>query len=300
MGRLRTLLLVARPWSFTFTVLVILLSSILPLARGLRVDWGLVVVAVSGSVLLHAMVNLLNDYYDYSMRIDRPGVGTVEYRPHPIVHGILTPRSTLLYGLAAGAAGLGLAAYASLSRPYAIVLGGLGFLLAYAYSGSPFGLKYKGLGELGVFIAWGILIPVGSYYLASGSLSLFPVAAALPVALGIVAVLMANNIRDVEADRSAGVRTVETVLGFDGSRRLFKAILGLSYASGLAVGLVWRVLLPGALLGLLTLPEGLRTAAMFDSGRAPPDADPRVAGLVQKYALLYILGLLLSLAVQGL
>ena len=300
MSRAKTLFLVTRPWSFTFTALVILFSSLLPLARGLAVDWALVAVALAGSILLHAMVNLLNDYYDYTRHVDRPGVGTVEYRPHPIVHGILTPRGTLLYGLASGMAGLALALLATLSRPYAIVLGGLGFILAYSYSGTPLGLKYKGLGELGVYLAWGILIPVGAYYLASGMLSLYPVAAVLPLALGIVAVLMANNIRDIEDDRKAGVRTIETIMGYRRSTLLFKATIYAVYATGLVVGLLWRELLPGALLGLLTLPQALRVASMFDSGSPPPDADPRVAAMLQRYAVLYMVGLALYLALTRL
>lgn len=292
-SRARELLLVTRPWSFTFTVLVVLISSLLPLALGYGVSWGLAGLALLGSVLLHAMVNVLNDYFDYRLGLDRPGVGTVEYRPHPIVHGILSPRGTLAYGLAAGLAGLSLAGLAvALGRPLAVPLGLLGALLAYAYSGAPFYMKYRGLGEVGVYLAWGGLIPLGSYYLATGRLDPAPLVALLPLALGIVAVLMANNVRDIESDRASGVRTIQARLGFEASRRLFKATLYAMYPAGFAVALLDPILAIAPLLGLATLPRARRVAAMFDSGEAPPDADPRVAALLQWYSILYLLGVL--------
>ena len=301
MGRARTLFLVTRPWSFTFTVMVVLIASILPLVLGEGVSWVLVALALVGSVLLHAMVNVLNDYFDYSLGLDRPGVGTVEYRPHPIVHGILSPQATLAYGLSVGLAGLALAGVAvALGRPLALVLGGLGALLAYAYSGRPFYMKYRGLGEVGVYLAWGVLIPLGSYYLATGKLSIAPILALLPLAIGIVGVLMANNVRDLEGDREAGIKTLQVRLGPEASRRLFKATIYAVYAAGFAVAALKHVLAIAPLLGLLTLPQARRVASMFDQGRAPPDADPRVAALLQNYSLLYLAGIAAALAISRL
>jgi 1,4-dihydroxy-2-naphthoate octaprenyltransferase len=291
-GRAKTLFLVTRPWSFTFTVMVVLIASIVPLVLGEGVSWALVGLALVGSVLLHAMVNVLNDYFDYSLGLDRPGVGTVEYRPHPIVHGILTPQATLAYGLSVGLAGLALAGVAvALGRPLALLLGGLGALLAYAYSGRPFYMKYRGLGEVGVYLAWGVLIPLGSYYLATGKLSAAPILALLPLAVGIVGVLMANNVRDLESDREAGVKTLQVRLGPEASRRLFKATVYAVYATGFAAAAVNPLLAIPPALGLLTLPQARRVASMFDHGQAPPDADPRVAALLQKYSILYLIGL---------
>jgi len=235
----RELLVITRPWSFTFTLMVVLVSSALPLALGYGVSWGLVGLALLGSVTLHAMANVLNDYFDYGHGLDRPGVGTVEYRLHPIVHRILTPRGTLAYGLAVGLAGLSLAGLAAaLGRPLAVPLGLLGALVAYAYSGAPFYMKYRGLGEVGVYLAWGILIPLGSYYLAAGRLDPAPIVALLPLALGIVAVLMANNVRDIGSDRASGIGTLQVRLGFEASRKLFKATLYAMYPAGFAIAIL--------------------------------------------------------------
>ena len=67
------------------------------------------------------MVNVLNDYFDYRRGLDRPGVGTIEYRPHPIVHNILTPGFTSAYGLVTGIMGLALAVLATImGRPDAL------------------------------------------------------------------------------------------------------------------------------------------------------------------------------------
>ncbi|MCE4628596.1 MAG: UbiA family prenyltransferase [Desulfurococcales archaeon] len=296
MGRLKTLFLVTRPWSFPFTVLVVTISGLLPLLSGEKVSWLLLALAAAGSVLLHAMVNVLNDYFDWKLGLDRPGVGTVEYRPHPVVHKILTPQGTFLFGLGSGLAGLALAAITVyMGRPLAVLLGALGLLLAYAYSGWPFDMKYHGLGELGVYLAWGVLIPVGSYYMASGKISLVPVLVLLPLGVGITGILMANNIRDIESDRSAGIKTLQVRLGFRRSVQLFKATIYSMYILGFVSAAVNKYLVIPALLALATLPEARRVARMFDSGQAPPDADPRVAMLLQKYAMLYMVGVIISI-----
>ncbi|MCE4626001.1 MAG: prenyltransferase [Desulfurococcales archaeon] len=295
MGKAKMVFLATRPWSFPFTVMVVLIASLLPLLEGLKVSWLMVVVAAAGSVLLHAMVNLLNDYFDYKRGIDRPGAGTVEYRPHPIVHNIMTPQATFGFALSLGLIGLLLAGLAALTtRPLAIVLGLIGFVVAFLYTGPPLPLKYNALGEVGVYIAWGTLIPLGAYYMACGELGILPVIALLPLSLMIVAVLAANNIRDIEVDKASGIRTLEVVLGFDRSRKLFKALIYAAYASAFTAAVFNRFLLIPAALPLITLPDADKVARMFDQGEAPPDADPRVAGVLQKYATLYLIGLIVS------
>jgi 1,4-dihydroxy-2-naphthoate octaprenyltransferase len=181
------------------------------------IDVPLSVIAVIGSILLHALVNVTNDYFDYYRGVDRPGAGTTMYRPHPIVHGILSPRATLTLGITLGSLGLALAFLLALQgRLLAPLMGVLGFLLAYGYTGPPFNLKYRALGEASVFIAWGPLMSVGGYYVATGSTSfLEPALASIPIGSLVTSVLLANNLRDIKYDSEAGIKTLAIVLGRD-------------------------------------------------------------------------------------
>ncbi|MCE4617706.1 MAG: UbiA family prenyltransferase [Desulfurococcales archaeon] len=300
MASAKEILLATRPWSFPFTVLISLIAGLVGLLLPGQVSWLLLTIAIIGSVMLHAMVNVLNDYFDYKMNVDRPGAGTVQYRPHPIVHGILSPTGTFLFGTGVGVAGLALALLVTLmGRPLAFWLGLIGFILAFAYTGPPFSLKYRALGELGVYLAWGALIPIGSYYLATGEIRYLPVIVTLPLALFVIAILFANNMRDIEVDRGAGVKTLANTLGYEAGRNFFKSLIFVAYISGFIAAFIDIYLVLPPLLGLATLKDGISIARMFDSGKAPPDADPRVAGVLTKYTVLYLIGLILSIVASS-
>lgn len=295
MAGVKRVFIATRPWSFPMTILVVLISTAVAPLIDHTMDWLMLTIAIAGSVLLHAMVNVLNDYFDYKSGLDRPGTGTVEYRPHPIIHGILSPGSTFALGMGFGVSGLILAVIAAfLGRPLAIVLGLLGFAIAFLYTGPPFPLKYNALGEIGVYTAWGILIPLGSYYLVTGRISLAPILVALPISILIVDVLLANNIRDIEADRGAGIDTLATRLGFNASKRLFKTLIYGAYAASFLIILLDKSLIIASLLGLLSAGEARRVASMFDENPSPPDADPRTAVLVQRFSILYLIGLIIT------
>jgi 1,4-dihydroxy-2-naphthoate octaprenyltransferase len=292
--RVGELLVVTRPWSFPMTILLSLVVVLHAAVTGYHVDSWLTLVAIVGSVFLHAAANVLNDYFDYRYGVDRPGVGTTVYRPHPIVTGILSPTATLAYGFAWGLAGLALAAAVWPARPLAPLLGIVGLIVAYAYTGPPFKAKYRGLGELLVYIAWGIIIPVGVFYMATGTLLvLAPLAVSLPIALLIVDVLVANNLRDIEADKAAGFTTIATMLGRERTQRLFKALVAAAYAAQLGLAVATRNL--WLLLPLLSLPTAVKVVRALSGREVPPNADPLAAQLALNFALLAIVGYGVSL-----
>ena len=293
------LLVVTRPWSFPMTVLLALVVVLHAGVTGYHVDPWLTLIAIVGSVFLHAAANVLNDYFDYRYGVDRPGVGTTVYRPHPIVAGILSPRATLAYGLAWGVAGLALAAAVLAYRPLAPLLGLLGLAAAYSYTGPPVKAKYRGLGELLVYISWGVIIPVGVFYMATDILTLWPPAAAsLPLALLIVDVLVANNLRDIEADRAAGFTTLATILGRARTQKLFKALVAAAYAA--QAGLAIAMENPWLLLPLLSIPAAVKVVRALSGGEIPANADPLAAQLAFNFALLAIAGYAAALLMEAL
>jgi 1,4-dihydroxy-2-naphthoate octaprenyltransferase len=293
---LRELILVTRPWSFAMTVIVSAAAAVYAYYLGYSVDVGLTLAAVLGLILLHASVNLANDYFDYRSGVDRPGVGTVEYRPHPVVHGILGPGGTLAYAVATGLAGLAIGLLITLQgRPLAIALGLAGAAIGWAYTATPVSLKYRGLGEAAVALAFGPLMFLGVFYVATGALDPRAAAASLPLGVLIASVLLANNIRDVETDAKAGVRTIAVMLGRRGAMRLFKAMIAFAYAST-AVMAVSGLLPLASLATLATAPMALKIVREAEERGPPPDFDPRVAKLVTAYGAALVASMALQVA----
>jgi 1,4-dihydroxy-2-naphthoate octaprenyltransferase len=293
---LKEVFIATRPWSFVMTIMSILFGVLLARYYFPEISWGLSVLALVGSILLHAAVNVWNDYYDYKYGFDNPKAGTAIYRPHPLVLGFMTPGQVM--GLATLSAVTGLAigiAITFLGRPLALLLGSLGALLAFFYTGPPLKYKYRGFGELGVFLAWGPLMVLGAYYVASGVLSWRPVIDSIPLGLLVSAVLLANNIRDIEVDAENGAKTLAVRLGKNKSIKLYNVLIILPYV--LIVLYVALKLMPlGSLLVFLSLPQVPSLIKMFERG-APPDADPRTAKLLQNFGLLLLIGVLINIII---
>ncbi|MEM4035849.1 MAG: 1,4-dihydroxy-2-naphthoate octaprenyltransferase [Fervidicoccaceae archaeon] len=291
----RELLLITRPWSFPMTIICVGSGYAYGHWSGALLDPVLLSLTIAGSVALHAMTNVVNDYFDFARGVDRPGAGTTIYRPHPIVHGLLSPRETLVYGLSFGALAMvvALALYA-MSRPLALILGLLGLASAFWYSGPPLALKYRGLGELQVLLTWGPLMFLGGYYVCTGRLDVGPALASLPLGLLVAAVLLANNVRDIETDSRAGVRTIAVALGTRRALRLYEFMVLSPYAISVALASL-RLLPVASLLCLASLPAALSLASSMRR-EIPADADPRTARLVLLFGLLYLVGIAISSA----
>jgi 1,4-dihydroxy-2-naphthoate octaprenyltransferase len=188
------------------------------------------------------------------------------------------------FGLAAIAGGaLALAVGAEL-----VVVGGACFLAALGYSGGPKPYGSAALGEVFVFLFFGLVATAGSAYVQTERLETVAVVASVPVGLLAAAILMANNLRDVPTDDRAGKRTLAVVLGAPRARRAFRALVLVSFLAVPLVALVAHS--PWPLLGLGALPAARRPLALAGS-----DSAVRLIGaLVTTARLEFVLGLLLA------
>lgn len=155
---------------------------------------------------------------------------------------------------------------------------------------------YRGLGEIVVFLALGPGAALGTYIVVSGSTSLRPALAAIPIGLTVVAILHANNLRDYSSDARTGKRTLAVILGWNAAILEFRLLI---VAAELAVIAVAYLLTPYALLGLLTLPLALPLARLSRSS----DLDGRrlmrdTAALHLRLAVLLSAGFVLSRVVS--
>lgn len=282
-----------RPRVFTATYVPLGLAGIIAGGDGVF-DAGIFVLALIGTLLLQSAANLINEYADYQRGADalkQAGQGMT------IKHRILRPASVrngaVLTTLGGCLIGLHLL---QLSGPLLWVIGIGGVLVAISYTAGPFPLAYHGLGEIAAGIFMGPAIVVGAYYVMSpqaaavrlGELALI----SLPIALMVAAILHANNIRDMDADRAVGKRTLAVIFGIRFARIEYAGLVIGAYAAQIVLVIAGLMPLP-SLLTLLALPEARRLIRIFNTSRAVPlmhEAQGRTAKLHGQFGLLMVVG----------
>lgn len=197
-------------------------------AAGRTVLWRSVAALIVG-IALQVGVNLANDYHD-GVR----GVDTHERLGPPRLtsSGMASPRWVFAAALAcigvAGVAGLALALATTL---WLIPVGAAAMLALWLYSGGPRPYAGLGLGEVMVYVFFGVMATAGTAYVNAETVTAAAWWASVPMGLLAVAILEANNLRDIPTDRSAGKRTLAVRLGDQGARRLYRALVVLAIAS---------------------------------------------------------------------
>ncbi len=206
---LRAWLLAGRPRTLTASIVPVLVGSALAAARG-RFDWRLFAATLAVSVLLQIGANFANDVFDFLKGADKARSGPARVTQS----GLLSTRQMLVStgALFALAALIGLYLVASAGWPLAVV-GALAILSALAYTGGPWPLGYHGLGDLFVFVFFGLVGVCGTFYIQTHELTTLAVASAIPVGLLITNILVVNNLRDLESDQAAGKRTLAVRVG---------------------------------------------------------------------------------------
>ena len=219
-------LLAARPRTLPASIAPVLVGSALAASVG-RFDWLLAVATLAVSLLLQIGANFANDVFDYLKGADVARRGPTRVTQS----GYLSPNQMLfstaiIFGLAAL---IGLYLVIAAGWPLVIV-GALAIISALAYTGGPWPLGYHGLGDLFVFIFFGLVGVAGTYYIQTHSLTATALAAAIPVGLLITNILVINNLRDLETDRATGKQTLAVRIGDAGTRTEFTTFLYIAYA----------------------------------------------------------------------
>ena len=278
------------------------LAGIVALADGVF-EAGAFLLALIGTLFLQSAANLINEYADYRRGADRlkqAGQGMII--KHKILEPAIVCAGAILTTLAGCLIGLYLLAH---SGPLLWLIGIGGVLVAITYTAGPFPLAYNGLGEIAVAVFMGPAIVVGAYYVMAPAVSDARIAElcliSLPVAFMVSAILHANNIRDMEADRAVNKRTLAVIFGIRFARAEFMLlVIGAYVAQALVVAA--GLMPPITLLTLITLPEALRLIRIFNTSAAVPlmhQAQGRTAKLHGQLGLLMVVGWSLSLVLPA-
>ena len=254
--------------------------------------------ALAVALLLQIGANIANDYFDF-----KKGADTDErVGPTRVTQAGLLPQQQVMTGMIVvfGLAALcGLYLVSQVGWP-ALVIGALAILSALAYTGGPYPLGYHGLGEVFVFIFFGLAAVAGTYYVQAGSVSALAIWASLPAGLLATAILAINNLRDRQTDLVSGKRTLAVRLGQKGAWRLYGVWLLLAYLC--VAGAVLAQAAPAwVLASWLSLPLalGLFRKAGRLTGRPLNQVLAQTGQLELVFALLYAAGLLISAAAAG-
>jgi 1,4-dihydroxy-2-naphthoate octaprenyltransferase len=249
----RTWLTALRPVSFTASVVPVLVGTAIAAQDEFRPL--LFVLALVGSIAIHAGTNLVNDYFDHVKGTDNAeALG----QSGVIQRGLLSPRSVLIGGVAAFAIGAAIGlVIATLTGWPVLALGMASVLAGYFYTASPFSLAYRGLGEAVVFVFMGPTIVMGAYYVQTETFAWTPFVASMPIGLLVAAILHANNVRDIENDRRNNKWTLAALAGRPMADYEFVALTLGGYVVVIAMTFAGTAPWP-VLITLITLPLAVR------------------------------------------
>jgi 1,4-dihydroxy-2-naphthoate octaprenyltransferase len=234
---------------------------------GGHVIWWRAVVALVVSLALQVGTNYANDYSDGIRGTDDARVGPVRL----VASGLKSPKKVRGAALAsfavAGLAGLVLAAVAGW---WLVAVGVASIAAGWFYTGGPRPYGYAGLGELFVFVFFGLVATAGTTYVQLGQLTAVSALAGAAVGFLAVALLVINNLRDIPGDNLSGKRTLAVRVGAPATRRLYTVCLALPFL--LACGLAAYRL--GALLALVAIPIAMPPAQKVRAGAVGRDLIP--------------------------
>jgi 1,4-dihydroxy-2-naphthoate octaprenyltransferase len=238
--------------------------------------WWRVAAAMVVSLALQIATNYVNDYADGERGTDADRVGPVRL----VASGTATAGQVKRAALAAfGVAGVAGLALALAVGPELIVVGAVCMVAGWAYTGGPRPYGYHGLGEVFVFVFFGLVATIGSTYIHTettigGDMAVSAVAA-VPVGLLAVALLVINNLRDIPTDTYSSKRTLAVRLGDRATRRFYLLLLVAVGVGIVMVAVLWR---PWAAIGLVGLAAAREPAERVRSGAVGPDLIPALAG----------------------
>jgi 1,4-dihydroxy-2-naphthoate octaprenyltransferase len=212
---------------------------------GSEFNWSRAVLALSVGIWLQIGVNFANDYSDGIKGTDDDRVGPIRLVASGLASANSVKRAALFSFLIASIAGLWL----SLLTSFVLIpIGLICIAAAWGYTGGKNPYGYRGLGEISVFIFFGIVATVGSFYVQTERITLMSFIVAIPMGALSCAILTVNNIRDLDKDKDAGKHTFAVRIGDLKARRIYVSLLILAHIAAVAT------FIPTTLLTLIAAP----------------------------------------------
>jgi 1,4-dihydroxy-2-naphthoate octaprenyltransferase len=237
---LKTAVIAVRPFALPASSMPVLFGTASAVLIGdARFNPLLFILALVAMIILHSAANLLSDVNDFRKGLDReptPASGA-------IVRGYITARSGIIGSAVLFSAGVGIGTVIVFRVGWPILLiGSIGVAVGASYTLKPLAFKYRALGDLAVFLNFGTLGALGAWTVQSGQPSWVPALWSIPMSMLVVAILHANNWRDIRGDSDRDIRTLASILGDRGSNIYFNILVMGSYGVILFLILFTRVI----------------------------------------------------------
>jgi 1,4-dihydroxy-2-naphthoate octaprenyltransferase len=244
--------------------------------------WTNALLALLVALALQIGVNFSNDYSDGVRGTDADRVGPMRLVGSGKAAAGKVRSVAFFFFFLSGVIGLALALRTSL---WLVVVGAIAIAAAWGYTGGKNPYGYRALGEISVFIFFGIVAVVGTYYVQSSQITLLSIVAAIPVGAQACAILVLNNLRDLAKDSLVGKQTLAVVMGERGTRIFYAALI----LGGNIVGILTAVSAPWTAITILLLPLSFYLSLSVLKGAGGRD----LIALLQRTALFQLLFALL-------
>lgn len=283
-----------RPFSFTGSVIPVTLGAILAVKQS-KFQFTYFILSLFAIMLLHAAVNLISDHDDYEGKIDtKDSYGSSGV----ILENLLTSKQVNRGGIICLILGSLIGLFLSYEKGlFILVLGLIGAFGGYSYTGKPLMLKYKGLGAPLVFLLFGPLMVVGSYYVQMQHVSVKAFYVSIPIGLLTTAILHANDIRDIIHDKKAGIKTLSINIGKSKAKNFYYGMIILAYVS-IIVMILCGILPYLSLLCLITLPIAYKNSKILYNSKLSISGlitlDKSTGKLQAQFGILLIFSILLG------
>ena len=251
-------------------------------------NWFRAALALKVGVWLQIGVNYANDYSDGVKGSDDNRIGPTRLVASGLATAAQVKRAAFISFGIASIAGIWLSL---LSSPWLMVVGVAAIAAAWGYTGGKNPYGYSGLGEVSVFVFFGLTATIGTFYSQTGRITALSILCAVPMGALSCAILEVNNIRDRAQDELVGKRTLAVRVGDSKARKGFVALLAIAHISALAT------LLPSSLLTLAVLPLTISLSRAVLSGESGPSLIP-LLGKTGKLQMFFGALFALALAIQ--
>jgi len=291
---MRLWLMAARPRTLPAAIAPVLVGTAAAVEQVDDIRVGAFIAALVGSIFIQIGTNLANDYSDAKRGAD------TEDRLGPVrvtSSGLVAPRRVLVATWIAFAVAVAAGIYlATVAGVLILIVGAASILAGVLYTGGPRPYGYAGLGELFVFLFFGLVAVNGSYYVQLERLDWLPFGLSLSVGFLATAILVVNNVRDIDTDRRAGKMTLAVRLGRQRTRNLYASLIAAAFVAVPAT-LVATGTPAWGLLVFAATPMVHRPLAAVMTRTDGPALNGALAGtgaLLAAFSLLLTAGLLLS------
>ncbi|KIQ94175.1 1,4-dihydroxy-2-naphthoate octaprenyltransferase [Anoxybacillus thermarum] len=286
-----------RPHTLTAAFVPVSIGTVLAVDEA-PIHFPLFFAMLVASLFIQAATNMFNEYYDYKRGLDTPesvGIGGA------IVRDGISPKTVLLLAWSFFAVAMLLGVYICVNSSWWLaVIGTICMAAGYFYTGGPIPIAYTPFGELAAGFFMGLTIILISFFIQTGTITATPVLVSVPISILVGAILLANNIRDLDGDKKSGRKTLAILLG---RKRAISLLGGMFVTSFLWIVLLvfTKTISPWTLLVLFSVPKAWQATKGFIGKTKPIDMMPAMKATAQtntQFGFLLVIGLFIHYWLQ--